>query len=134
MNKTETEFMDENSILNQMVKYDNLVEKFYDIVRKYQSAVSEISTYIDEVDDSIRAEFLIIKNEMNNKLKGICSLMCNSKDKILTDVIKYKSEVINLNRENNEIIEQIQKLKEQIRVMELKIGKDNPNFIFNYTK
>jgi hypothetical protein len=134
MNKTETEFMDENSILNQMVKYDNLVEKFYDIVRKYQSAVSEISTYIDEVDDSIRAEFLIIQNEMNNKLKGICSLMCNSKDKILTDVIKYKSEVINLNRENNEIIEQIQKLKEQIRVMELKIGKDNPNFIFNYTK
>ena len=105
MNKTETEFMDENSILNQMVKYDNLVEKFYDIVRKYQSAVSEISTYIDEVDDSIRAEFLIIQNEMNNKLKGICSLMCNSKDKILTDVIKYKSEVINLNRENNEIIE-----------------------------
>ena len=134
MNKTETEFMDENSILNQMVKYDNLVEKFYDIVRKYQSAVSEISTYVDEVDDSIRAEFLIIQNEMNNKLKGICSLMCNSKDKILTDVIKYKSEVINLNRENNEIIEQIQKLKEQIRVMELKIGKDNPNFIFNYTK
>jgi hypothetical protein len=134
MNKTETEFMDENSILNQMVKYDNLVEKFYDIVRKYQSAVSEISTYIDEVDDSIRAEFLIIQNEMNDKLKGICSLMCNSKDKILTDVIKYKSEVINLNRENNEIIEQIQKLKEQIRVMELKIGKDNPNFIFNYTK
>jgi hypothetical protein len=126
--------MDENSILNQMVKYDNLVEKFYDIVRKYQSAVSEISTYIDEVDDSIRAEFLIIQNEMNDKLKGICSLMCNSKDKILTDVIKYKSEVINLNRENNEIIEQIQKLKEQIRVMELKIGKDNPNFIFNYTK
>ena len=51
MNKTETEFMDENSILNQMVKYDNLVEKFYDIVRKYQSAVSEISTYVDEVDD-----------------------------------------------------------------------------------
>jgi hypothetical protein len=134
MFNTETDYLDEKSILNQMVKYDNLVEKFYDIVRKYQSAVSEISTYIDEVDDSIRAEFLIIQNEMNNKLKGICSLMCNSKDKILTDVIKYKSEVINLNRENNEIIEQIQKLKEQIRVMELKIGKDNPNFIFNYTK
>ena len=35
-----------------MVKYDNLVQKFYDIVRRYQSAVSQITSYIDNVDDS----------------------------------------------------------------------------------
>ena len=134
MFNTETDYLDEKSILNQMVKYDNLVQKFYDIVRRYQSAVSQITSYIDNVDDSIRAEFAIIENEMNTKLKGICALMCNSKEQILTDVIKYKNEVILLNRDNNELIDQIQKLKEQIRVMELRIGKDNPDKIFNFTK
>ena len=119
MFNTETDYLDEKSILNQMVKYDNLVQKFYDIVRRYQSAVSQITSYIDNVDDSIRAEFAIIENEMNTKLKGICSLICNS---------------ILLNRDNNELIDQIQKLKEQIRIMELKIGKDNPDKIFNFTK
>ena len=92
MFNTETDYLDEKSILNQMVKYDNLVQKFYDIVRRYQSAVSQITSFIDNVDDSIRAEFAIIENEMNTKLK------------------------------------------EQIRVMELRIGKDNPDKIFNFTK
>ena len=46
MFNTETDYLDEKSILNQMVKYDNLVQKFYDIVRRYQSAVSQITSFI----------------------------------------------------------------------------------------
>jgi len=130
----ETDYLDERSILNQMTKYDNLIQKFYDILRRYQSATSEITGYMEEIDENIKNEFDKIEEEMTNHLKAICKMMCGSKDSSLTDTIKYKNEVYLLTKDNNELLEEIRKLKEKIRNMELRIGKDSPEKLMNYTK
>ena len=90
---SETDYIDERSILKELVKYDNLVERFYEIIRKYQSVTSEISSYVDSIDDLIVGEFNEIEDEMNTRLKGICSMMCNLKDQVLTNTIKYKNDI-----------------------------------------
>ena len=131
---SETDYLDERSILNQMTKYDNLIQKFYDILRRYQSATSEITGYMEEIDDNIKNEFDKIEEEMINRLKSICKMMCSSKDSSLTDTIKYKNEVYLLTKDNNELLEEIRKLKEKIKNMELRIGKDSPDKLMNYTK
>ena len=130
----ETDYLDERSILNQMTKYDNLIQKFYDILRRYQSATSEIAGYMEEVDESIKNEFDKIEEEMTDRLKAICNMMCGSKDSTLTDTIKYKNEVYLLTKDNKELLEEIRKLKEKIKNMELRIGKDKPDKLMNYTK
>ena len=125
---SETDYIDERSILKELVKYDNLVERFYEIIRKYQSVTSEISSYVDSIDDLIVGEFNEIEDEMNTRLKGICSMMCNLKDQVLTNTIKYKNEIFLLTRDNDDLLEEIRKLKEQIKTMkkelEKKIHKD----------
>ena len=131
---SETDYLDERSILNQMTKYDNLIQKFYDILRRYQSATSEITGYMEEIDENIKNEFDKIEEEMTNRLKAICKMMCGSKDSSLTDTIKYKNEVYLLTKDNNELLEEIRKLKEKIRNMEFRIGKDSPEILMNYTK
>lgn len=131
---SETDYIDERSILKELVKYDNLVERFYEIIRKYQSVTSEISSYVDSIDDLIVGEFNEIEEEMNTRLKGICSMMCNLKDQVLTNTIKYKNEIFLLTRGNDDLLEEIRKLKEQIKTMEKRIGKENSQRLMNYTK
>ena len=131
---SETDYIDEWSILQELVKYDNLVERFYEIIRKYQSVTSEISSYVDSIDDLIVGEFNEIEDEMNTRLKGICSMMCNLKDQVLTNTIKYKNEIFLLTRDNDDLLEEIRKLKEQIKTMEKRIGKENSQRLMNYTK
>jgi len=131
---SETDYIDERSILKELVKYDNLVERFYEIIRKYQSVTSEISSYVDSIDDLIVGEFNEIEEEMNTRLKGICSMMCNLKDQVLTNTIKYKNEIFLLTRDNDDLLEEIRKLKEQIKTMEKRIGKENSQRLMNYTK
>jgi hypothetical protein len=131
---SETDYIDERSILKELVKYDNLVERFYEIIRKYQSVTSEISSYVDSIDDLIVGEFNEIEDEMNTRLKGICSMMCNLKDQVLTNTIKYKNEIFLLTRGNDDLLEEIRKLKEQIKTMEKRIGKENSQRLMNYTK
>jgi hypothetical protein len=131
---SETDYIDERSILKELVKYDNLVERFYEIIRKYQSVTSEISSYVDSIDDLIVGEFNEIEDEMNTRLKGICSMMCNLKDQVLTNTIKYKNEIFLLTRDNDDLLEEIRKLKEQIKTMEKRIGKENSQRLMNYTK
>ena len=120
---SETDYIDERSILKELVKYDNLVERFYEIIRKYQSVTSEISSYVDSIDDLIVGEFNEIEDEMNTRLKGICSMMCNLKDQVLTNTIKYKNEIFLLTRDNDDLLEEIRKLKEK-KELEKKIHKD----------
>ena len=131
---SETDYIDERSILKELVKYDNIVERFYEIIRKYQSVTSEISSYVDSIDDLIVGEFNEIEDEMNTRLKGICSMMCNLKDQVLTNTIKYKNEIFLLTRGNDDLLEEIRKLKEQIKTMEKRIGKENSQRLMNYTK
>ena len=131
---SETDYIDERSILKELVKYDNLVERFYEIIRKYQSVTSEISSYVDSIDDLIVGEFNEIEEEMNTRLKGICSMMCNLKDQVLTNTIKYKNEIFLLTRDNDDLLEEIRKLKKQIKTMEKRIGKENSQRLMNYTK
>ena len=89
---------------------------------------------MEEIDDNIKNEFDKIEEEMTNRLKAICKMMCGSKDSSLTDTIKYKNEVYLLTKDNNELLEEIRKLKEKIKNMELRIGKDSPDKLMNYTK
>ena len=61
-------------------------------------------------------------------------MMCNLKDQVLTNTIKYKNEIFLLTRGNDDLLEEIRKLKEQIKTMEKRIGKENSQRLMNYTK
>ena len=61
-------------------------------------------------------------------------MMCNLKDQVLTNTIKYKNEIFLLTRDNDDLLEEIRKLKEQIKTMEKRIGKENSQRLMNYTK
>lgn len=130
----ETDYLEENSIFNQMTKYDNIVEKFFDILHKYQSTANEIQRYMENVDETIKNEFDKIEEEMSNKLKIISAELFDANDQMIIDNIKYQNEVSVLTQDNNSLLDEIVKLKEKIKNMEKRIGKEKKKNLMNFTK
>ena len=130
----ETDYLDENSILNQMTKYDNLVQKYFNILHKYQSAANEIQAYMENVDETIKKEFEKIEEEMTNRLRTISANLFNSNDQMLVDNLKYKNEVLVLTQDNNSLLDEIVELKEKIKNMQKRIGENKKIDKMNFTK
>ena len=129
-----TDYYDERNILSEMIKYDHLIQKFYDTLRKYQSEAASVIGFAENIDDQIKQEFADIGEEMNQRLRGICKLIYGNKENVLNETLKYKQEIIQLTQENIQIADEIMSLKEKIKHMEEIIGRDHPERLMNYTK
>ena len=126
MNFYETENFNENTVLDDMTDCDNLLEKFFEDLRNFESIVSQLSCFVDNFDDNIKCAFAEVSNELNKKLMSLCQEMCIKKSQIQKEALKNKTEIFNLTKENKQLAEQIMRLKQQITYMESTIGKNRP--------
>ena len=126
MNFYETENFNENTVLDDMTDCDNVLENFFEELRKFESLVSQMGCFADSFDDSIRCVFAEVSNELNKRLMALCQEMCIKKQQIQKEALKNRTEIFNLTRENKQLSEQIMRLKQQITYMESTIGKNRP--------
>ncbi len=126
MNFYETENFNENTVLDDMTDCDNILENFFEELRKFESLVSQMGCFANNFDDSIRCAFAEISNELNKRLMALCQEMCIKKQQIQKEALKNRTEIFNLTRENKQLSEQIMRLKQQITYMESTIGKNRP--------
>ena len=126
MNFYETENFTENTVLDDMTDCDNILENFFEELRKFESLVSQMGCFVDGFDDSIRCAFAEVSNELNKRLMALCQEMCIKKQQIQKEALKNRTEIFNLTRENKQLSEQIMRLKQQITYMESTIGKNRP--------
>ena len=126
MNFYETENFNENTVLDDMTDCDNILENFFDELRKFESLVSQMGCFVDGFDDSIRCAFAEVSNELNKRLMALCQEMCIKKQQIQKEALKNRTEIFNLTRENKQLSEQIARLQQQITYMESTIGKNRP--------
>ena len=126
MNFYETENFNENTVLDDMTDCDNVLENFFEELRKFESLVSKMGCFADSFDDSIKCAFAEVSNELNKRLMALCQEMCIKKQQIQKEALKNRSEIFNLTRENKQLSEQIMRLKQQITYMESTIGKNRP--------
>ena len=126
MNFYETENFNENTVLDDMTDCDNILENFFEELRKFESLVSQMGCFVDGFDDSIRCAFAEVSNELNKRLMALCQEMCIKKQQIQKEALKNRTEIFNLTRENKQLSEQIMRLKQQITYMESTIGKNRP--------
>lgn len=119
-NLTERE---EESIIAHLLKYDEILKKYFNDIRKAQSITSDIQLYSDDINQKIIEAFEDIRTEMDNRLKNLMEYIQESKNTIQNDAIKFRQEIGNLTKENINLIKQITELKSQIQKMEALIGR-----------
>lgn len=119
-NLTERE---EESIIAHLLKYDEILKKYFNDIRKAQSITSDIQLYSDDINQKIIEAFEDIRTEMDNRLKNLMEYIQESKNTIQNDAIKFRQEIGNLTKENTNLIKQITELKSQIQKMEALIGR-----------
>lgn len=119
-NLTERE---EESIISHLIKYDEILKKYFNDIRKAQSITSDIQLYSDEINQKIIEAFEDIRTEMDNRLKNLMEYIQESKIAVQNDSIKFRNEIGNLIKENTMLNKQITELKNQIQKMETLIGR-----------
>ena len=120
----ESEQFPRGNFFGELTTCDNIFEEFTSLLREYQSQVNEIGTYADGIDEQIKIAFAEIANELNQRLMALCQQICNTKNRIQTDCLKYKSEIFSLMKENKQLSEQVTRLENKLRKMEETIGKN----------
>ena len=126
MNFYETENFNEATVLNDMTDCDNTIQKFFDELRNFESAVTQLGCFVEHFDNDIKCAFAEVSNELNKKLMSLCQEICTRKAQIQREALKNRSEIFNLTRENKQLSEQVMRLKQQISFMESIIGKNIP--------
>ena len=114
---------EEESIIAHLLKYDEILKKYFNDIRKAQSITSDIQLYSDDINQKIIEAFEDIRTEMDNRLKNLMEYIQESKNTIQNDAIKFRQEIGNLTKENTNLIKQITELKSQIQKMESLIGR-----------
>ena len=122
----ETENFRETTVLNDMTDCDNIMQKFFDELRNFESMVTQLGCFVENFDDNIKCAFAEVSNELNKKLMSLCQEICTKKAQIQREALKNKTEIFNLTRENKQLSEQVMRLKQQISYMESTIGKNRP--------
>ena len=127
--KTDQEFNNKNnnnnndSILNNITKHDNLLQRLFNMINKYNAETSQYVIYCDNLNSKIKKDFLEIREIVNDKINFILKEYNQTGDKLKNEQIKLKNEIDFLNKENKEILIKIVDLKEKIKKMEKIIGE-----------
>ena len=128
--KTDKDFNDNNennnneSILNNITKHDNYLQRLFNMINKYNTETSQYVNYCDNLNSKIKKDFSEIRDIVNDKINFILKEYSQTSDKMKNEHIRLKSEISFLQAENEEILKKIVKLKEKIAKMEKMIGND----------
>ena len=126
--KTDQDFDNKNnnnndSILNNITKHDNLLQRLFNMINKYNAETSQYVIYCDNLNSKIKKDFLEIREIVNDKINFILKEYNQTGDKLKNEQIKLKNEIDFLKKENEEILIKIVDLKEKIKKMEKIIGE-----------
>ena len=128
--KTDKDFNDNNenknneSILNNITKHDNYLQRLFNMINKYNAETSQYVNYCDNLNSKIKKDFSEIRDIVNDKINFILKEYSQTSDKMKNEHIRLKSEISFLQAENEEILKKIVTLKEKIAKMEKMIGHD----------
>ena len=126
--KTEQEFKNENinndSILNNITKHDNTLQRLFNMINNYNAETSQYVTYCDNLNSTIKKDFTEIREIVNDKINFILKEYTQTSEKLKNEQIKLKNEIQYLQKENEILITKINELKEKITKMEKMIGHE----------
>ena len=129
--KTDQEFNCKNdnneSILNNITKHDNILQRLFNMINKYNAETSQYVTYCDNLNSKIKKDFTEIREIVNDKINFILKEYSQTGDKLKNEQIKLKNEIDFLQKENEGILVKIVELKERITKMEKMIGHELRN-------
>ena len=131
--KTDQEFNNKNeninndSILNNITKHDNTLQRLFNMINNYNAETSQYITYCDNVNSKIKKDFNEIREIVNGKINFILKEYSQTGDKLKNEQIKLKNEIQFLQKENETILTKIYELKEKITKMEKIIGYELKN-------
>ena len=128
--KTDKDFNNNNeninneSILNNITKQDNILQRLFNMINKYNAETSQYVNYCDSLNTKIKKDFSEIREIINDKINFILKEYSQTSEKLQNEQIRLKSEIKFLQEENEEILKKIVALKEKISKMEKIIGHD----------
>ena len=128
--KTEQDFDNKNdninneSILNNIVKDDNRLQRLFNMINKYNAETSQYIIYCDNLNSTIKKDFTKIREIINDKINFIIKEYTRTENKLKNEQIKLKNEIDFLQKENEGILSKIVDLKEKIKKMEKMIGHE----------
>ena len=128
--KTDTGFNNKNenisndTILNNITRHDNSLQKLFNMISKYNAETSQYVTYCDNLNPKIKKDFTEIREIVNDKINFILKEYSQTEGKLKNDQISLKNEIEVLQKENEEILTKIVDLKEKIAKMEKVIGHE----------
>ena len=121
-NKTEN--MNNESILNNITKQDNILQRLFNMISKYNQETSQYVNYCDNVNSKIKKDFTEIREIINDKINFILKQYTQTGDKLKNEQIKLLTEIDFLQKENESILNKITELKDKITKMENIIGHE----------
>ena len=128
--KTEKEFntksdnINNESILNNITKQDNILQRLFNMISKYNAETNQYVTFCDGLNTSIKKDFSEIREIINDKINFILKEYTQTGDKLKNEQIKLKTEIDYLQKENEGILNKISELKEKISKMKNMIGHE----------
>ena len=115
--KTEQDFDNKNdninneSILNNIVKDDNRLQRLFNMINKYNAETSQYIIYCDNLNSTIKKDFTKIREIINDKINFIIKEYTRTENKLKNEQIKLKNEIDFLQKENEGILSKIVDLK-----------------------
>ena len=121
-NKTEN--INNESILNNITKQDNILQRLFNMISKYNQETSQYVNYCDNVNSKIKKDFTEIREIIKDKINFILKQYTQTGDKLKNEQIKLLTEIDFLQKENESILNKITELKDKITKMENIIGHE----------
>ena len=121
-NKTEN--INNESILNNITKQDNILQRLFNMISKYNQETSQYVNYCDNVNSKIKKDFTEIREIIKDKINFILKQYTQTGDKLKNEQIKLLTEIDFLQKENEVILNKIIELKDKITKMENIIGHE----------
>ena len=119
-----TENMNNESILNNITKQDNILQRLFNMISKYNQETSQYVNYCDNVNSKIKKDFTEIREIIKDKINFILKQYTQTGDKLKNEQIKLLTEIDFLQKENESILNKITELKDKITKMENIIGHE----------
>ena len=126
--KTDKDFNNNNeninneSILNNITKQDNILQRLFNMINKYNAETSQYVNYCDSLNTKIKKDFSEIREIINDKINFILKEYSQTSVKLQNEQLSLKNEIIFLQKENEETLNKIVDLKKKITKMEKIIG------------
>ena len=112
----------EETILNNVSKYDTSLQKLFNMISKFNAETSQYVIYCDNLNSYIKKDFSEIRDIINDKINFILKEYNQTSTRLQNEQLSLKNEIVFLQKENEETLNKIVDLKKKIAKMEMIIG------------